>query len=80
MSEKSIHNNLLFAGGLHTLLERVMCAEYLLAKGYLLSDLEELPPQVAKNLVAETCRFATRRLSKLGFIERYQFGFSFSLN
>ena len=80
MSEKIIHNNLLFAGGLHTLLERVVCAEYLLTKGYLMSDLEELPPQVAKNLVAEACRFATRRLSTLGFIERYQFGFSFSLN
>ena len=80
MSEKSIHNNLLFAGGSHTLLESVMCAEYLLAKGYLPSDLEELPPQVAKRLVAEASRFVTRRLSKLGFIERYQFGFSFSLN
>ena len=80
MSEKSIHNNLPFAGDSHTLLERVICAEYLLTKGYLTSDLEKLPPQVAKNLIAEACRFATRRLSELGFIERYQFGLSFSLN
>ena len=80
MSDKSIPTNLLFAGGSHALLERVICSEYLLTKGYLTSDLEELPPQVAKNLIAEACRFATRRLSELGFIERYQFGLSFSLN
>ena len=80
MSEESIDTDLLFAGGSQTILERVICTEYLLAKGYLPSDLEELPPQLAKNLVTEACRFATRRLSELGFIERYQFGLSFSLN
>jgi hypothetical protein len=80
MSEESIDTDLLFAGGSHALLERIICTEYLLTKGYLPSDLEELPPQVVKNLVAEACRFATRRLSELGFIERYQFGMPFSLN
>ena len=80
MSEESIHNNPFFAGDSQALLERVMCAEYLLAKGYLASDLEELPAQVAKNLLAEACRFATRRLFELGFIERHQLGLPFSLN
>lgn len=80
MSKEIMDTDLLFAGGLQTLLERVICAEYLLAKGYLTSDLDELPPQVAKSLVAVACRFATRGLSELRFIERYQFGFSFSLN
>jgi hypothetical protein len=81
MLEKRFNSNLPFAGGSQALLERVMCAEYLLAKGYLASDLEELlPAQVAKNLLAEACRFATRRLSELGFIERHQLGLPFSLN
>ena len=80
MSEESIDTNLLFAGASQALLERVICTEYLLTKGYLPSDLEELPPQMAKNLVAEACCFATRRLSELGFIERYRFGLPFSLN
>jgi hypothetical protein len=80
MSEESIDTELLFTGGSQALLERVICTEYLLTKGYLPSDLEELPPQMAKNLVAEAYRFATRRLSELGFIDRYQFGLPFSLN
>jgi hypothetical protein len=80
MSEESIHNNLFFAGDSQTLLERVICAEYLLAKGYLTSDLEELSPEMAKYLVTEARQFADRRLSELGFIERYQFGLPFSLN
>jgi hypothetical protein len=80
MLEKRFNSNLLFAEDSQSLLERVMCAEYLLAKGYLMSDLEQLPPQMAKNLVAEAYRFAARRLSELGFIERYQFRLPFSLN
>jgi hypothetical protein len=80
MLEKRFNSNLLFAGDSQAFLEGVICVEYLLAKGYLASDLEGLPPQAAKNLVAEACRFAARRLSELGFIERYQFRLPFSLN
>jgi hypothetical protein len=80
MSEENIDTDLPSKGGSQTFLEHVVCTEYLLAKGYLVSDLEELPSKVAKNLIAEACRFTARRLSELGFIERYQFGFSFSLN
>jgi hypothetical protein len=80
MFEENTDANLSFTRGSRTFLEHVMCAEYLLAKGYLMSDLEELPSQVAKNLIAEACRFTARRLSELGFIERCQFRLSFSLN
>jgi hypothetical protein len=80
MLEKSFNSNLLFAEGSQSLLERVMCAEYLLAKGYLMSDLEQLHPQMAKNLVAEVYRFATRRLSELRFIKRNRFRLSLSFN
>jgi hypothetical protein len=80
MSEQNTDTHLPFTGGSQTFLEQIMCAEYLLANGYLTTDLEELPSQVAKNLVAEACRFAARRLSGFGFIERYQFRLSFSLN
>jgi hypothetical protein len=80
MSVERIDTDLLFAGGSQALLERAMCADYLLARGYLTSDLKELPPQVAKNLVAEARRFAARRLSALGLTERFQFRLPFSLN
>lgn len=45
-----------------------------------MSELEELPHQVAEKLVAEAYRFAARRLTGFEFIERYQFRLSFSLN
>jgi hypothetical protein len=80
MFEENTEPNQFFSGSSQALLERVMCAEYLLAKGYLTSDLEELPPQVTKNLVTEACRFATRRLAEFGLIESFPFWLSFSLN
>jgi hypothetical protein len=80
MSEQNTDTDLPFTGGPQTFLEHVMCTEYLLAKGYLTSELEELPAQVANNLLSEACRFAACRFSGFGFIERYQFRLSFSLN
>ena len=80
MYEKSIDPNLFFVGSSQSVLGRILIAEYLLGRGYLTSDLEELPPQVAKKLVVEACRFATQRLSELGFIEEYRFRLPFSLN
>ena len=80
MYKKSADLSWPLPGGVQTVLERTLVAEYLLSKGYLASDLKELPPQVAKNLVAEAWRFATRKLSELGLIKRYQFRMLFSLN
>jgi hypothetical protein len=65
MSKETIDLNLLSAGGSQATLERTLIAEYLLGKGYLMSDLKELPPQVAKNLMSEACQHATLRLAEI---------------
>lgn len=80
MSEKIIDLNLLFAGGSQLVFERTLMAEYLLGKGYLTSDLKELPPQVAKSLMGEACQFAARRFAEFEFVNRFRFGLPFSLN
>jgi hypothetical protein len=51
--------------GPQSLLERTLIAEYLFCKGYLMSDLNELPTQVAKSLMSEACRFAALRLAEI---------------
>jgi hypothetical protein len=53
------------AGGQQSLLERTLIAEYLLCKGYLLSELNGLPPQVAKSLMREARRFAALKLAEI---------------
>ena len=45
-----------------SLLKRTLVSDYLLSKGYLLSDLEMLPNAVARGLMVEACLFATRKL------------------
>jgi superfamily I DNA and/or RNA helicase len=80
MSEESVDLNLLSAEGSQAVLERTLIAEYLLGKGYLMSDLKELPPQAAKSLMGEASRFAARRLAEFEFIERFQIRLPFSLN
>jgi superfamily I DNA and/or RNA helicase len=80
MAEETIELDLLLAGGSQAILERTLIAEYLLGKGYLMSDLKELPPQVTKSLMGEAYRFVARRLAELGLIEKFQFRLSFSLN
>ena len=53
------------ANGPHSLLERTMIAEYLLAKGYLLSDLKDLPEEEAKKLMKEACLYANLKLAEI---------------
>ena len=65
MSGETIDLNRLLADGPQSVLERTLIAEYLLSKGYLMSDLKELPPQVAKSLMREACRFAALRLGEI---------------
>lgn len=55
----------LLAEGPQSLLERTLIAEYLLGKGYLLSELKGLSPAVAKSLMREACRFAALRLAEI---------------
>lgn len=65
MSATTIDPERLSAEGSKSLLERTLIAEYLLSKGYLMSDLRELPPQVAKSLMREACRFSALRLAEI---------------
>ncbi len=65
MSGEAIDLNRLLAGSPQTVLERTLIAEYLFSKGYLMSDVKELPPQVVKSLMWEACRFAALRLAEI---------------
>lgn len=65
MSAATIDPDRLLVEGPQSLLERTLIAEYLFSKGYLTSDLKELPRQLAKRLMREACRFATLRLAEI---------------
>ena len=64
--------NQFVTGGPQAILERMLIAEYLLTKGYLISDLKDLPPQVAKSLMTEACRFAVLRLAEIEARDKFQ--------
>jgi hypothetical protein len=82
MPDETADLNRLFVGSPQTVLERTLTAEYLFSKGYLMSDLRELPPQVATSLMLEACRFAALRLAEIeSKAELYQkFRLPISLN
>jgi hypothetical protein len=65
MSAATIDPDRLLAEGPQSVLERTLIAEYLLGKGYLMSDLGELPPQLAKSLMREARRFSALRLAEI---------------
>jgi hypothetical protein len=48
-----------------SILERKLIAEYLLDKGYCLSDLKKLPKKKASNLMKEACRYAALKLAEI---------------
>ena len=64
--------NLFEMGGPQAILERTLIAEYLFSKGYLISDLKDLPPQEAKSLMTEACRFAVLRLAEIEARDKFQ--------
>lgn len=70
-SARSNQNDLDFCCPQATL-ERALIAEYLLGKGYLVSDLKGLPRPVAKRLMKEACRFATLRLAEIESRDQFQ--------
>ena len=65
MSAAKNESNWLFAEDSQSILERALTAEYLLGQGYLMSDLKDLPPQLAKSLMREARRFAALRLAEI---------------
>jgi len=82
MSKETVNLNLLLAGGAYSVLERTLMAEYLLTKGYLISDLEELPVQVAERLLSEAFQFSAGRLLGFEFTDKFhgRFKLPYSLN
>ena len=72
MSAATIDPDRLLAEGPQSILERTLIAEYLLGKGYLMSDLEELAPRLAKSLMREARRFAALRLAEIDSGAKFQ--------
>ena len=63
-----------------SILERTLIAEYLLAGGYLISDLELLPLWVANQLIIEARRFAEQRMVETNAKDDYHWDFRPSIN
>ncbi|MEJ2353343.1 MAG: ZIP family metal transporter [Anaerolineales bacterium] len=84
MSAAKNESNWLFAEDSQSILERALTAEYLLGQGYLMSDLKDLPPQLAKSLMREARRFAALRLAEIEsgakFRRKIRLPISFEMN
>jgi hypothetical protein len=65
MTAETIEPDRLMAEGAQSLLERTLIAEYLFSNGYLMSELKELPPQAAKDLMQKACQYAALRLAEI---------------
>ena len=75
MSDEAVDLNRFFVGSPQTILERTLIAEYLLSRGYLMTELKELSAQAAERLLREACRFAALRLSEIEFRDPFQWMF-----
>jgi len=53
------------AEGPQSSLERILIKEYLLEKGYRLSDLKDLPREQARSLMVAACRYASLKLAEV---------------
>jgi len=51
--------------GPQSALEKKLIAEYLAGKGYQPDDLQDLPPEQAKALMQEACRYASLKLAEV---------------
>ena len=82
MFEKTNKQNLFAVEGPQSVLVLTFFAEYLLFKGYLVSDLDQLPPKVAQSLKTEAYQFTQLRLADMASSERipWETGFTISLN
>ena len=68
--------------GPQSVLERTVVAEYLICEGYLVSDLDQLDPDVAQNLMMEAYQFTKLRLADMESNAKYpcEIRFPISLN
>ncbi|MFN2304913.1 MAG: hypothetical protein ACK2TV_14375 [Anaerolineales bacterium] len=80
MSEKANNQNLFTVEGPQSVLARTFFAEYLLFKGYLVSDLDQLPSEVAQSLIIEAYQFTQLRLADMAPNERLPWKTSFTIS
>ncbi len=55
-----------------SVLERKFIAEYLLDKGYRITDLRRLPREMSRKLMIEACRYATLKLAEIEARSRFR--------
>ena len=67
MSKEITDSNQLWLDSPQSILERTLIAEFLFCQGHLVSDLVELPPQIAKKLMEETGHFTEIRMAEIEF-------------
>ncbi len=79
MSQETMDPNHLFMEGPQSVLERTFVAEYLLIKGYLLSDMDSLLPEVASDLLKEACKFTAVRLADMESMDTFPWEIRFSI-
>jgi hypothetical protein len=58
--------------GPQSMLERILISDYLLAKGYLMSELDQLPEPEAKKLMNEACLYATLKMAEIEARAKFQ--------
>lgn len=71
MSQDRIEPNHLSFESPRSILECTFVAEYLLIKGYLVSDLDSLRPEVATDLLSEACKFTAFRLADMDSTDKF---------
>jgi hypothetical protein len=65
MTETKAGPDRLMGEGPQSILERKFIAEYLLSKGYHMTDLRDLPEQKAKSLMKKACLYAALKLAEI---------------
>ena len=61
-----------FSGCTQILFENILIAEYLLSRGYLVTDLQELSPSTSASLIRDANRYAAAQLTKLDARDKIQ--------
>ena len=71
MYGETIDPNYFATEGPKSVLVSTFLAEYLLSEGFLVSDLDELPPKVARKLIRKACRITALRLTEIESIDKF---------
>lgn len=63
-----------------SILKRTLVAEYLLCRGYLVSDLLPLSQNIRRHLLADALLYATRRMVEMGATDKFQWRTSLEIS